>query len=141
MCVVAAAALCAPAVAAAPPYHVLATGKTEGMGQAPHAYLARSASAAWLARLTAADRAKVRKVDFARREVAGVFLDGSVCASDPAITSFARTRALVRVQVAFTRPPIGVATCIKEDTAYVVFSFARTRTPATRIKVDAVARS
>jgi len=137
----ASAALSASAAAGAPPFRVLATGKTEGRGQAPHAYLARSRSASWLARLAPADRAKVRKVDFSRSQVGGVFLDGSVCAFDPAITSFSRAGALVRVRVAFTRPPIGVATCIKQDTPYVVFSFARTKTPASRIQVTPVARA
>ena len=101
----AAAALFAQAAAGAQPYQVLATGKAEGRGQTLHAYVARSGSASWLARLTPTDRAKVERVDFARREVGGVFLDGEVCAFAPAVTAFTRTRSLVRVAVAFTRPP------------------------------------
>ena len=131
----------APAVAAAPPYRVIATGRTEGDGDAPRAYVTRSPSPSWLVRLAPADRAKLREVDFATREVGAVFLDGHVCAFDPAIASFARAGRLVRVRVQFTRPPIGVAMCIKYDTPYIVFSFSRTRVPATRVDVEAVARA
>jgi len=137
----AAAALFAQAAAGALPYHVLATGRTEGRGGSLHAYVSLSRSPAWASRVSPQDRAAVAAVDVRRREVAAVFLDGRICGSDPEIAAFTRARGTVRVKVAYTKPPIGVATCIRQDTPYIVFTFARTGVPASHISAAAVARA
>jgi hypothetical protein len=137
----AAAALLAQSAAGASSFRVIATGRTEGSGDSLHAYVATSASRAWVSRLSARDRARMAGVDFAHSEVGAVFLDGRICAYDTAITAFMRVRGTVRVNVAFTRPRVGVATCVRQDTPYIVFTFSRTSTPATSIEAAAVARA
>jgi hypothetical protein len=106
----------------------LAQGGAEPSGaQAPLGYLARSRreETSWIARVQAPQRARVAGVDFSRRVVISAFLDGRPCARDVAVTAVMRNAGTLTVDMAYTRPPIGVATCVRTDTAYVVLTIAR----------------
>jgi hypothetical protein len=125
----------------------LAQGGAEPSGaQAPLGYFARSRreESAWIARVQAAQRARVAGADFSRRVVVSAFLDGRPCARDVAVTAVRRTAGTLTVDVAYTRPPIGVATCVRTSTAYVVLTIARSSfggsLPA-RVQVAARARA
>ncbi|MDP9284670.1 MAG: hypothetical protein M3P41_06940 [Actinomycetota bacterium] len=125
----------------------LAKGGAEPTGaQDPIGYLALSkrAEQRWSARIEAAQRSRVGGVDFSHRAVVVAFLDGRPCAGDPEVAAVARVADTLTVHVAFTRPPIGVATCVRTSTAYVVVTIARSafgRSVPARVRVDARARA
>jgi hypothetical protein len=125
----------------------LATGGAEPSGsQAPNAHLAltRRQEQGWIARIAAAQRARVTGVDFKNRAVVATFLDGQPCASDTKVTSVTRAAGALTVHLLFTRPPVGVATCIRTSTAYFVLTIPRSAfggSAPVRVHVDARARA
>jgi len=125
----------------------LAAGGTEPSGsQAPNGYLAlsRRREQVWVTRITAAQRARVTGVDFAKRAVVATFLDGQPCASDTKVTAVTRAAGTLTVHIVFTRPPVGVATCVRTSTAYFVLTIPRSAfggSAPVRVHVDARARA
>jgi hypothetical protein len=94
--------------------------------------------------LTGADSKAVRAIPFARFDAVAVFLDGLPCAQKVAVTRVTRNGRELQVDVAFTRPPIGMATCVRTSTAYRVLRLrkAPVATPApTRVRVVVRARA
>jgi hypothetical protein len=147
ICAAAAAAVVASAAAGGVTirWSPVAAGSTLPNGkQAPTGYLAlsRTQESAWIGRLTPADRTAVRRVGLATNGVVAAFLDGLPCASQVAVTRVARTTSTLTVGVAYTRPPIGVGTCVRTSTPYLVIRVRRTALgrPAPR-HVDVVARA
>ncbi|MDX6488394.1 MAG: hypothetical protein QOK13_1009 [Gaiellaceae bacterium] len=133
--------------AAGIPFAVVAAGGAEPTG-AQHAggYVAMSLAGTqpWAKRLTAADRKAVSAIPFGRAYAVAVFLDGLPCAQKVAVTRVTRNGRELDVDVAYTRPPIGMATCIRTSTAYRVLRLrkAPVATPApTRVRVVAHARA
>ena len=128
-------------------WSLLAEGGAVPSGsQAPSGYLALSKrqEQRWITRVEAGQRRRVAGVDFAHRAVVAVFLDGLPCSGAVGVTSVARVTDRLTVHVAFTRPPIGVATCIRTSTAYLVFTIARSafgRSVPARVHVVARARA
>jgi hypothetical protein len=125
----------------------LAAGTTEPSGsQAPNGHLALSKrqEQGWLTRITAAQRARVTGVDFAHRAVVATFLDGQPCASDTKVTAVTRAAGTLTVHIVFTRPPVGVAACVRTSTAYFVVTIPRSAfggSVPVRVHVDARARA
>jgi hypothetical protein len=121
--------VCVPAAAAGT--HVstwLLQGTTEPNGtQTLHAYFAsrRSDLGPWVRRLTAAHQARVRRVDFDRTVLFAGFLDGQTCAFDVRLTSWTYVRRRLIVNVAFRKPPVGTATCVRTSVSYLVIGFNR----------------
>ena len=126
---------------------VLATGTTTPSGgQAPVGYVAvtRVQERRFAGRLDAGDRAVLPRVNLQRTGLVAVFLDGFPCGSKLTVNHVTRTATTVTVQLHFTRPPIGVATCVRTSTPYVLIGVSRTTFghPApTHVRVDAIARS
>lgn len=113
--------------------------------QAPSGFLAltRAGEGRFSARLDTASRRALSRVDLRRRAVVAVFLDGAPCASKLAVMRVTRVARVLAVHVAYTRPPAGVAMCVRTSTAYLVVSVARPSLgapPPTRVEVDAAAR-
>jgi hypothetical protein len=125
----------------------LATGATEPSGsQAPNGHLAltRRQEQGWITRIVAAQRPRVTGVDFKSRAVVATFLDGQPCASDTKVTAVTRAAGTLTVHIVFTRPPVGVATCIRTSTAYFVLTIPRSAfggSAPVRVHVDARARA
>jgi hypothetical protein len=146
--VLAAAAASTAAAAIGIPWKVIVAGETESAGaQGPTAYIAttRDQERRFAARLSTADRAALSHQSLAATAVVAVFLDGLPCARDVAVSRVVRTTTGLTVSVAFTRPPIGMAMCVRRGTAYFVLGVPRrdvaiTTAPA-KVKVVAVARS
>jgi hypothetical protein len=144
---VAAAAATTAAAAVSVHWKTLADGKTLPSGaQAPIGYVAvtRKQEARFLNRLGHADQSKVAHVDLLHTGLVAVFLDGMPCGQDPAVSRVVRSAATVTVTVRWTRPPIGMATCIVTSTPYVVVGVPRAslgRPATTRVKVVAIARA
>jgi hypothetical protein len=114
--------------------------------QVPSGFLAltRAGEARFSARLGAASRAAVGRVDLHRRAVVAVFLDGAPCSSKLTVTRVARSGRVLSVHLAFTRPPAGVAMCVRTSTPYLAIALPRTSlgaTPPTRVEVDAAPRA
>ena len=140
---------CVPAALAAGTPHLTSftlMGATVPTGaQSPQAYLAvrRSDTTRWAGRLEPAHRARVAGVDFTRSVVVAGFLDGYPCASDVKLNGVVRTGRRLIVTVTYTRPPIGVATCVRTSIRYVVLALDRAavgRLP-TEIELRASARA
>jgi hypothetical protein len=133
--------------AAGIPFTVVAAGGAEPTGsQHPTGYLATSLAGTrpWAKRLTVADRKAVRAIPFARFDAVAVFLDGVPCAQKVAVTRVTRNGRELQVDVAYTRLPIGMATCVRTSTLYRVLRLrkAPVATPApTRVRVVARARA
>jgi hypothetical protein len=113
--------------------------------QSPQAYVAARArdTARWAGRLSPAQRSRLAAVDFDRRIVVAAFLDGHPCASDVRLSHVARQGSRLIVTVAYTQPPIGVATCVRRSIRYVVLGLDRSglaQVP-THATVRAVARA
>jgi len=128
-------------------FTVIAAGGAEPTGsQLATGYLAASVPATrpWSKRLTPADQARVRAIPFRTAGAVAVFLDGMPCAQKVAVTRLTRSGSELQVDVAFTRLPIGVATCVRTSTAYRVLRVRKAAlgTPApTRVRVVAHARA
>ncbi|MDX6483879.1 MAG: hypothetical protein QOE95_1650 [Gaiellaceae bacterium] len=139
--------LATSATAAGIPFAVVAAGGAEPTGaQRAGGYVAMSLAGTqpWAKRLTAADRKAVSAIPFGRAYAVAVFLDGLPCAQKVAVTRVTRNGRELDVDVAYTRPPIGMATCVRTSTAYRVLRLrkAPVATPApTRVRVVAHARA
>ena len=143
-----AAAAVASAAAATVGVHwtVLQTGTTEPLGSQPHGYVAvtKAQEAAFASRLTPKQKAALARVNLQRTGLVAVFLDGMPCGRDITVNRVTRTATTVTVTLHWTRPPIGMATCVRTSTPFVVVGVTRASLghPApTHVKVDAVARS
>ena len=141
-----AALLCVPAALAGTRVSWVIQGKTEPDGsQRAHAYFALQASdlGAWVRRMTPTHQARVRHVDFSKTVLVAGFLDGNSCAVDLKLKGYTFERGRLVVDVTFRQPPVGVATCVKTSTSYVVVAFSRAqlgRTP-TFVELRAFAHS
>jgi hypothetical protein len=144
---VAAAAATTAAAAIGVHWKTLAAGKTLPSGaQAPVGYVAvtRKQEARFINRLGHADQSTVAHVDLLRTGLVAVFLDGMPCGQELSVSRVVRSTTGVTVTVRWTRPPVGMATCVVTSTPYVVVGVPRASLghPAqTRIKVVAIARS
>jgi hypothetical protein len=127
-------------------FTVVAAGGAEPTGsQRATGFVAPSLAATrqWSKRLTPADRTRVRAIPFRTAAAVAVFLDGMPCAQKVAVTRLMRSDSELRVDVAFTRLPIGMPTCVRTSTAYRVLQVRKAAlgTPApTRVRVVAHAR-
>jgi hypothetical protein len=85
------------------------------------------------------------RVNLTRTAVVAVFLDGMPCGSHLTTNAVTRTSpTTVRVRITYTRPPVGVAMCVRTSTPYVVLTVSRQslgRPAPTRVTVDAHARA
>jgi hypothetical protein len=142
-------AAAAPAVAATGVrWSPLFGGTTEPSGsQAPVGYIAvtRAQERTWSGRLAADDRAALSRTSLTQNAVVAVFLDGMPCGSH--LTTNAVTRAsstTLRIRIAYTRPPIGQAMCVRTSTPYIALTVSRQslgRPAPTHVTVDARARA
>ena len=126
----------------------LLSGTTEPSGnQAPVGYIAvtRVQERTWSGRLAADDRAALGRVNLARTAAVAVFLDGMPCGSHLTTDAVTRTSATtLRVRIAYTRPPIGQAMCVRTSTPYLALTVPRQslgRAVPTHVTVDAHARA
>jgi len=104
----------------------------------------RAQESAWLARVAVPDRRAVTSVDFGRNVAVAVFLDGAPCASNVATTAVERQGTELTVHVVYTRPRVGVATCIRTSITYLVLAVPRAGLSAplpSRVAVVANARA
>jgi hypothetical protein len=134
LALIAAVAVASAAAAATLRFTVIATGTTEPAGlQVPKADLTFSlhGESRWVARIAASQRPALTAVNFSRRAVVAVFLDGSPCATKVTVTSVTRSSDTLTVHVQYTPPPIGMATCVRTSTAYVVLTVSRAALGAT----------
>jgi hypothetical protein len=122
-------------------------GTTQPNGsQQPDGYLAvtKAQEQRWAGRLTAGDRAALQRVNLVQSGVLAVFLDGRPCASKLTVNTVTRTATTLTVTLHYTPPRIGMATCVRTSTAYVVLGLSRKTlghpAPA-RVIVDAIARA
>jgi hypothetical protein len=142
-----AAASVAAAAATGVRWSVLVTGTTTpGGNQVPVGYVAvtRAQERRWLPRLSADDQRAVRRLDLTGAAAVAVFLDGLPCASHVGVTKVTRDRETLTVRFAYTPPPIGVATCVRTSTPYVVLAVTRKTLgtpPPTHVEVVARARA
>jgi len=126
---------------------VLAHGVTEpGNSNQPIGYVAvtRPQEARFLRRLSSADQSAIAHVNLQRTGLVAVFLDGLPCGRDITVNHVTRNATTVTVTLHWTRPPIGMAMCVRTSTPYVVVGVTRTTLghPApTHVKVVAVART
>jgi hypothetical protein len=124
----------------------LAAGTTTPSGaQFATGYLAvtRAAERPFVPRLDARSQRALAGVSTQRDAVAAVFLDGAPCATKVAVTSVTRSAATLTVHLAFTRPPVGMATCVRTSTPYLLLTIPRAslgRPVPTHVSVDAVPR-
>jgi len=84
-------------------------------------------------------------VTLTRNAVVAVFLDGMPCGSHLRTEAVTRTTATtLRVRIAYTRPPLGVAMCVRTSTPYVALTLSKQalgRPAPTHVTVDAHARA
>jgi hypothetical protein len=141
------AVLAAPVAQAGPQWRLVTTGKTVPVGaRAPEAFLTtvRSEEARWFPRLTPQDRVLAGKVDVLKTVPVAVFLDGLPCASGVEVAGVTRLGDTLTVWVAYSRPRVGVAACIRTSVSYAVVAITRRSLgapPPTRVKVAAHARA
>lgn len=124
----AAAVVSAAAAAVGVRWGVLATGATEPSGaQQPVGYVAvtRVQEARFAPRLEQADRSALARLNLQRTGLVAVFLDGMPCGRDITVNHVVRTSTTVTVTLHWTRPPIGMATCVRTSTPYVVIGVSR----------------
>lgn len=122
------AAAATAAAATGVKWTVVTHGATEPSGrQAPVGYISttRAQEQKWAPRLAVRDRSTVGKLALESRVLVAAFLDGLPCSTNVATTGVTRSGATLTVKIAFTRPPIGMATCIRTSTPYVVLSVPR----------------
>ena len=142
----AAALLCVPVAVAGTRVSWVVQGRTVPDGsQRAHAYYAWQARdlGAWVRRMTPGHQARVRHVDFGKTVLVAGFLDGNPCVFDVKLKGYTFDRGRLIVDVTFRQPPVGVATCVKTSTSYVVVAFSRAqlgRLP-TFVELRAFARS
>ena len=145
--VLAAAAATSAAAAVGVRWTVLASGTTTpGAAQQPVGYVAvtRAQESQFASRLSPDDRAALARVDLQRTGIVAVFLDGMPCGSHLTVNSVVRTTTTATVTLHWTKPPIGMAMCVRTSTPYVVVGVTRASLghPApTHVKVVAVARA
>jgi opacity protein-like surface antigen len=145
--VLAAAAATSAAAAVGVPWTVLTTGTTTPSGaQQPVGYVAvtKAQEAQFASRLAAGDRADLARVNLVNTGLIAVFLDGMPCGSHLTVNHVVRTATTATVTLHWTKPPIGVAMCVRTSTPYVVVGVRRASFghPApTHVKVVAIARS
>jgi hypothetical protein len=136
-----------PERAAALRWARLAAGATTSSGtQEPVGFVAATPAQLGrvVARLAPADAATLRRVDLRRTVVVASFLDGLPCGADLRVVSVDRHGGALSVELAYTPPPVGVATCVRISTPYEVIGISRSslaRPLPTRVHVTAVARS
>jgi hypothetical protein len=144
------AVLAATATAAAATgvrWGVLETGATTPSGgQQPTGYVAvtKTQERRFLGRLEPADRAALQHLNLQFTGVVAVFLDGMPCSAKLAVNHVVRTATTVTVTLHYTRPPPGVAMCVRTSTPYVVIGVSRKTFghPApTNVRIVAVARA
>lgn len=143
---VAAAAASVAAAAVGVHWKVLATGGAVPAGSRATGYVAvtRVQEARFLERLDHADQSKVAQVNLKRTGLIAVFLDGMPCGRDLTVDRITRTATAVSVTLHWTRPPIGMAMCIRTSTPYVVVGVARAalgRPAPTHVTIHALARA
>jgi hypothetical protein len=126
----------------------LFSGTTEPTGsQAAVGYIAvtRAQERTWSGRLATDDRAALGRVNLTRNAVVAVFLDGMPCGSHLATQAVTRTSpTTLHVRIAYTRPPIGMAMCVRTSTPYIGLTILRQslgRPAPTQVTVDARARA
>lgn len=141
-----AALLCVPVAVAGTRVSWVVQGRTVPDGsQRAHAYYASQASdlGAWVRRMTPAHQARVRHVEFGKTVLVAGFLDGNPCVFDVKLKGYTFNRGRLIVDVTFRQPPVGVATCVKTSTSYVVVAFSRAQlgTLPTFVELRAFARS
>ena len=126
----------------------LFSGTTEpSASRAPVGYIAvtRAQERSWSGRLGADDHAALGRVNLTRNAVVAVFLDGMPCGSHLTTEAVTRMSATtLRVRLAYTPPPPGVAMCVRTSTPYVGLTVTRQslgRPAPTRVTVDAHARA
>ena len=144
--VLAAAAVSSAAAAVGVHWTVLASGRTEPAGTQATGYVAvtRTQEARFLRRLASADQSKVAQVNLKRTGLVAVFLDGMPCGSDITVNRVTRSSTAATVTLHWTRPPIGMAMCVRTSTPYVVVGVARAalgKPAPTHVKVVAIARA
>jgi hypothetical protein len=142
------AAVASAATATGVRWSPLLSGTTEPSGsQAPVGYIAvtRAQERTWSGRLAADDRIALGHVDLARRAVVVAFLDGMPCGSHLSTDAVVRTSpTTLRVRIAYTRPPIGMAMCVRTSTPYIATTVSRQalgRPAPTHVSVNAHARA
>ena len=143
---VAAAAASAAGAAVGVHWKTLADGRAEPVGSRATGYVAvtRPQEARFLRRLDHADQSKVAQVNLLRTGLVAVFLDGMPCGRDLTVDRVTRTAATVDVTLHWTRPPIGMAMCIRTSTPYVVVGVPRAmlgRPAPTHVDIQAFARA
>lgn len=127
-------------------WKVLASGRAAPVGSQATGYVAvtRVQEARFLKRLDHADQSKIAQVNLKRTGLVAVFLDAMPCGRDLAVDRVTRTATTVNVTLHWTRPPIGMAMCIRTSTPYVVVGIPRaalgTKAP-THVKIQALARA
>jgi hypothetical protein len=128
-------------------WSLLETGTTTPSGaQQPSGYVAvaKAQERRFSGRLEPADRAALGRLNLQLTGVVAVFLDGLPCSSKLTVNHVVRTATTVTVTLHYTRPPIGVATCVRTSTPYVIVGVSRKSFghPApTNVRVVAVART
>lgn len=144
------AALAAAATAAAATgvhWSVLQQGRTTSNGaQQPTAYIAvtKAQEQRFLGRISSSNQPALENVNFQRKGLIAVFLDGAPCISNVTVNGVSRTKTTVTVVLHYTRPPVGVAMCVRMDTQYVVLSATRAtlgNPVPTHVRVVAIART
>ena len=126
---------------------LLEQGSTTPSGaQQPSGYVAvtKAQERRFSARLEPADRAALWRLNLQLTGVVAVFLDGMPCSSKLTVNHVVRTATTVTVTLHYTRPPVGVAMCVRTSTPYVVIGVSRKTFghPApTNVRVVAVART
>ena len=125
---------------------VLETGTTTPSAQQPVGYVAvtKAQERRFLGRLEPADSAALQRLNLQHTGLVAVFLDGMPCSSKLTVNNVVRTAGTVTVGLHYTRPPVGVATCVRTSTPYIVIGVSRKTFghPApTRVRVIAVARA
>jgi hypothetical protein len=147
---VVAAALAAAVTAAAATglqWKVVAYGTSDATaGQAPVGYIAvtKAQEQRFWSLLTPADQAKLQAVNLQKSGVVAMFLYGMPCVSNVAVSGVSRTKTVVTIVVRYTKPPVGVAMCVRMGTPYALVGVSRTalgRPAPTHVRVVAVARA
>jgi hypothetical protein len=140
------AAVATAAAATAVHWKVLEAGRTTGAGVQPVGYVAvtKAQEQRFMSRIPAAARPAIQRVDLQTNGVVAVFLDGAPCARDVTVNAVSRTGTTVTVTLHYTRPPVGMATCVQLNTQFVVLKATRASlgTPApTHVRIVAIART
>jgi len=141
------AAVATAAAATGVRWGLLVSGTTTPSArQAPIGFVSvtRAQERVWLPRLTPDDRAAILRLNLVNTGAVAVFLDGLPCASRVTTTRVTRSGKTLTVRLVYTRPPIGVATCVRTSTYYIVLGVSRKtlgRPAPTHVDVIARART